>query len=329
MKQTVKKILPLTVLAIFLFAVSPLAFASTLTVNLNPKTGKAMLDSSSSTKITFTYPSNSTVSHYLRNVSSSFTLKGSFTGSDSGTQQLQGSFDDEDSHVSVNNMTVSTSYSAKGSPTELVVTKVTNVTAWVSGAFRVVNGSVHVADLGWRAFVVRGALNLPLEGRSVDVNLVGSSMEDSVGYHTMGASMFLGAFAGESIWSRPTLNFSQLNTPLTTWTKHYDSGTNTTTFSKTISGNSNFTASLDLNGQKYSLSAVSDPSGVVVVQGYANAQGNSLVMAPAPSGLGSVSSGYFALAAAVVVLAGLGYMAIRSRARAKVPAAAPTTTTPV
>jgi hypothetical protein len=311
MKQATKTILPLTALAILLVSVSPLAYASTLTVNLNPKTGLAKLDSTSTTKITFTYPSNSTISKYLRNVSSSYTSKGQFTGSDSGTQLLQGSFDDEDSHISVRNMTVSVSYSAKGSATELVVNKQTNVSAWVSGAFSVVNGSV-TANLGWRAFVVRGAMDLPLEGRTVDVNLVGSSMEDSIATHYAAAAIFLGAFGGGTIWNRPTLNFSALNTPLSTWTKNYDSATNTTTFSKTISGQSNFTASVDYNGQKYSLSAVSDPSGVVRVQGYANAQGDSLVMAASPP---ASSGSFLAVGAALVVLAGLGYMVFRSRAK--------------
>ena len=328
MKQAAKKIIPLAVLAVFLVSISPLANASTLTVTLNPKTGLAKLDSASSTKITFTYPENSTISKYLRNVSSSTTLKGSFSGGDSGAQQLQGSFEDEDSHVSVKNMTVSVSYSAQGSATQLVVNKVTNVTAWVTGAFSVVNGSVS-ADLRWRAFVIRGAMELPMEGHSIDVNLVGSSMENSMANHYAATAIFLGAFGGGSLWNRPTLNFSALNTPLSTWTKNYDSATNTTTFSKTISGQSNFSASVDYNGQKYSLSAVSDPSGVVVVQGYANAQGDSLVMAPTPSGGMGTSTSYVAVGAAAVVLAALGYVVFKARAKSKASASISTTTTPV
>ena len=314
MNRETKKIIPLTVFALILFSISPLAYASTLTVNLNPKTGLAKVDSVSTTKIVFTYPANSTIARYLKNVSSSFTMSGSFNGGTTGAQELQGSFDNEDSHVSVKNMTVAVSYSAKGSATSLTIDKRTNVTAWVSGVFTVVNGTVK-ADLGWRAFVVRGAMDLPLGGHMMDVNLVGSTTEDSLASHEIAAGFLLTAFGGGSIWSKPTLNFSQLNTPLSTWTKNYNSGTNTTTFSKTISGQSNFTASVDYNGQKYSLSAVSDPSGVVNVQGYANAVGDSLVMAQAPA---SASGDVIAVGAVVVVLAAaVGYLALKSRAKAR------------
>ncbi len=320
MKQAVRKLVPLTALAIVLITVSPLAFASTLTVNLNPTTRVAVVDSVSTTKIVFTYPVNSSVSNYLKSMNSSYSLKGSFDGTTSGAHELQGSFDDEDSRVTVQNMSVSTSFSAKGSATSLVIDKTTNITATVSGVFTVVNGTV-IADLGWRAFVIRGALNLPLGGRDVDVNLQGSAMENSLGTH-FGEAAFLQSYAG-AWWSRPTLNFSQLDTPLSTWTKNYDSATSTTTFSKTITGSSNFTSSLDYNGQKYSLSAVSDPSGVVTVQGYANAVGNSLQMAQAPA---ASSASVLSVAAVVVVLvAAVGYMAYRSRAKAKALTSASTT----
>ena len=297
-----------------LISTAPMVSASTLTVNLNPKTGLAKVDSVSTTRIVFTYPAGSTVANYLKNVSSNLDLKGSFDSTSTGAQVLQSSFDDEDSHVSVRNMSVAIDYTAHGNATALVVNKVTNVTAWVSGVFSVVNGSVH-ADLGWRAFVVRGAMNLALEDHTVDINLVGSTMEDSLASHEIAAGFLLNMFGGGSLWDRPTMNFSALNSPLSTWTKDYNPATNTTTFSKTISGQSTFSASVDYNGQKYSLSAVSDPSGVVSVQGYANASGNSLVMAPAPA---SASAGLLALGAAVVVLvAAAGYLALRSRARTK------------
>ncbi|MDE1852424.1 MAG: hypothetical protein KGI38_01620 [Thaumarchaeota archaeon] len=315
MKSEARKIFPLTILAVFLISFAPMAYASTLTVNLNPKTGLAKVDSVSTTKIIFTYPAGSMVSNYLKNVSSSLKLNSAFNSGTQGVQELQGSFDDEDSHVSVRNMSVAIDYTAKGNTTALVIYKVTNITAWVSGVFRVVNGTV-MADLRWRSFVVLGAMNLEMEDHSVDINLVGSSVQDSLASNEMASSFMFGAFGGGSVWDRPTLNFSALNSPLSTWTKNYDAGTNTTTFTKTINGQSTFTASIDYNGQKYSLSAVSDPTGVVAVQGYANAQGDSLVMAPSPAS----SAGLLAVGV-VVILAGaaLGYLALRSRARAKIP----------
>ena len=131
MKNTAKQIIPFTALAIVLLSLAPLASASTLTVNLNPKTGLAEVQSVSTVKIVFTYPADSTISQYLRNVSTNFDLSGSFDSSASGVQALQGSFDHEDDSISVKNATVSTVYVAKGSSTELDITKSTNVTAWV------------------------------------------------------------------------------------------------------------------------------------------------------------------------------------------------------
>jgi len=291
-----------------------MASASTLTVNLNPKTGLAKVDSVSTTKIVFTYPAGSTISNYLKNISSSVNLNGSFAGDTTGARMLQGSFDDEDSHVSVKNMSVAFDYTAKGNTTALVVDKTTKVTTWVSGVFSVVNGTVK-ADLRWRSFVVRGAMNLALGDHSMDINLVGSTMQYSLASRTMAAGMMLGMFGGGAMWNRATLNFSALNSPLSTWTKNYDAGTNTTTFSKTISGQSTFSASIDTNGQKYSLTSTSDPSGSVSIQGYANVSGDSLVIVPAPA---SMATGYLAAAAVVAILAiAVGYLLLRSRAKAK------------
>ena len=322
MKTEAKKILPLATLAVLLFVVSPLANASTLTVNLNPKSGLAEVDSISTTKIVFVYPSDSTVSKYLRNVSSSLSLSGTFDGGSRAALELQDTFDGLDSHISVTNMSVDVSYGAKGNATTLVIRTFTDVNATVTGVFQVVNGTVR-ANLGWRAFIVRGALDLPLGGRTVDVNLAGDAMVDSLGSHMAGGAWLSSAFGGFSFWNRSTLNFSQLDTPLDTWTKNYNAATNTTTFSKTISGQNTYSIQADLNGQKYSLSAISDPSGVVSVQGYAIASGDTLVMASAPS---SASSGVLAVAVVVMLLAIVGgYLAIRTRSRSKTVTTSPTT----
>lgn len=317
MNTEAKKIVPLAMIAILLFAVSPLADASTLTVNLNPNTGVATLDSVSSTKIVFTYPANSSVSNYLGNVNSTLSLSGKFDGASSGVRQLQDSFNEWNHHLSVSNISIAVSFSAMGNATALVVNKVTQLNATVSGAFTVVNGTV-TANMGWRAFVVRGAMNLPLEGHDIDINLAGPAMEESImGSHVSAAEWLVNSFGGGSFWNRPTLNFSQLNTPLSTWTKNYDSATNTTTFSKTISGQNTYSIQADFNGQKYSLTEISDPSGVVTVQGYANASGDSLVMAPAPSSA-SISSGVLAVVVVIgLVVIAVGYLAIRTRSRAK------------
>ena len=271
----------------------------------------------------FTYPANSTISNYLKSVSSSLNLKGTFDGSSSGAVELQNSFDGWNHHIKISNMSVAVDYSAVGNSTALVIDKMTNVSATVSGVFSVVNGTV-TANLGWRAFVITGAMNLPFNGHDYDVNLAGSAMLNSLGSHEDASGWLLNQFGHGSFWDRPTLNFSALNTPLSTWTKNYDASTNTTTFSKTISGQDTFSFKATYNGQTYSLSATSDPSGVIAVKGYANASGDSLVMQPAPAG--SSTDLIAAGAAFVVVAIAVGYLAYRSRTKANVSttAAAPT-----
>ena len=321
MKKLAKSTIPFTALILVLLSSAPLTNASTLTVNLNPSTGIAKVDSVSTTKIVFTYPAGSAVSKYLENVSSSVKLNSSFTGDSSGAMELQGSFDNEDSHLSVQNMTVALDYTVTGNSTALVIDKVTNVTAWVSGVFKVVNGTV-VANLRWRSFVIQGAMNLDMEDHTVDINMVGSTVQSSLASRATAASFLLDYFGGKSVWNQPTLNFSQLDTPLSAWTKNYNSATNTTTFTKTISGSSKFTSSLDYNGQNYSLSATSDPTGVVAVQGYASPQGDSLVITQAPA----FSAGVIELGVIIILLAAVaGYFVFRSRARHRAPARTNTT----
>ena len=330
MNQGTQKIVPLAALAVILIASSPLAYASTLTVNLNPTTGLAKVDSVSTTKIVFTFPAGSAMSGFLQNVSSTFSLNGTYSSRDSGVQALQSSFDREDSHALasnssatithplVKNASVSIDYTAKGNATALVVSKVTDITSWVSGIFTVVNGSVK-ADLGWRGYAVGGPMDFDMGGRSVDVNMVGSAMQDSLAGHVMAMSFLLNAFGGGNIWSRSTLNFSALNAPLSTWTKNYDASTNTTTFTKTISGQSTFSSSFTFGSQNYSLSMISDPTGQVSIQGYADAQGDSLVVASAPAS-GTMAFLIAGVIAAAVIALG-GYFAIRRGVRPKAPPA--------
>lgn len=324
MKTRAEKILPLAALAILAISTVPTAFASTLTVNLNPATKTAQVTMDSYTNIILTYPNGSMMSNYLKGANSSISLKGNYAGGDQGAQILQGSFhdDDQESNAVVKNMSVDFSYSAKGNATALVIHKQTNITATLTGVFRVVNGSV-TADLKWRSFVVRSALNLNIGDHTEDINYVGPVTEDSLSGHAIAADFLLHMFGGSAIWNTPTLNYSQLSAPLTTWTKNYDSSTNTTTYSKTITGTSTFTSSADINGQKYSFSAVSDPSAVVSMKGYASASGDSLTFGPAPP-MSAVSVLLVAAAAGVIVVAGVAYFALRSRTSKAKPLAVPT-----
>lgn len=282
-----------------------------------------MLDSVSMTSIVLTYPANSSLSKTLNGYNSSVSLSGSFTGNSNTVVMFQGHFDDEDSHssvkssVTIDNMSVSYSLKARGNATALVVNKETDIRASVTGVFTIVNGTVH-ANLGWRSFSIPGAMTLNLENHEVDINLVGSAMTEQLGDHPIAVGQLLGMFGAYGLWHRPTLNFSSLNAPLTTWTRNYDSLTNTTTFSKTISGMSSLLVSADYNGQKYTLSVTADPSASIATEGYATATGDSLVLGSAPAYLSPVvwvAGGIVVVAAIAGVFYGMG----RSRSRTSQP----------
>jgi hypothetical protein len=310
--KTRSRLIPLVAISLLLIAVSPAAYASTLKVTLNPATKTADLTSNSTTTLVLTYPSNSTLSKYLRNYTSSVSWSGSFRGSSDGTLALQGSLEEEDHDVHVQSMNVTYSLKATGNNTALVVNKETDVSAIVVGAFSVVNGTVH-ANLGWKAFSIHGQMILNLEDHQVDVNQVGSTFNTQLGDHPYLTASIFGMFGEYGLWHRSTLNFSALNTPLSTWTRNYDSLTNTTTYSKTINGESSLSVSADFNGQKYGMSIKSDPSAQVGVQGYAVASGDSLVIQPTPLLL-TPAVWVGAAAVMIAVVGGALYMLKRSRA---------------
>jgi hypothetical protein len=290
----------------------PAAYASNLTVDLNPNTQVAKLTSVSTTSLVLTYPANSTLSGYLKGYNSSLAQSGSFNSSSPAVLTFREHFhDDANDKVSISNMTISYKYNVKANSTALVANIETDITAWVAGAFKVSNGTV-TANLGWKSFYVSGALDARLGNRTVDVNLVGSSLTESIAGKNLGGEMLSGMFAGGGLWTKPTLNFSSLNTPLSSWTRNYDSLTNTTMFSRTVAGNSTFSAKYALNGEAYSLSMTSDPSAAISTRGYAQASGDSLVISTAPVYLNPISWGV-AVAAALVVAVGAAYLARRSR----------------
>jgi hypothetical protein len=289
--------------ALLLSALAPAAYASTLTVYLNPNSRVTKLASVSSTDFTLTYPAGSSLSTYLKGYNSTKSLSGNFsTGSDAVTG-FEGHFeDDSGDHVSIQNMTVSYTYNAKANATALVIHKETDITAWVNNVFKVSNGTV-VADLGWRSFYIRGALDLALGGSTIDVNLAGSSLTEGLTGRTNGLELMTGLFASDQLWSRPTLNFSSLNSPLNTWTKGYNSLTNTTTFTKTVSGQSTLSATYTDNGKTYSLTMKSDPSAMIAVRGYADATANGITFSSVPVYLNPIT--WVGAGAATAVIAGV------------------------
>lgn len=325
MQKIARGAAPLCVLALALLSLAPAAAASTLKVDLDPSTGAATMTSVSSTHVVLAYPANSTLSKYLKGFSQSDTASGTFNAGSQGISDLVNHLhDDEGRSVSIQNMTVSTNYSAKANATALVINKDTNITATVKGVFKVVNGTV-TADLGWRAFHVDGALDLDFQGHSVDINLLGSTIAWSMVGRDNGLGAVTGMFGGDGLWNMPTLNFSSLSAPLTTWTKSYNSLTNTTTFSKTISGSSSLSTTYTNDGQTYSLKVTSDPSAEIVTCGYAVASGNSLSIEPTPVYLSPVT---WVAAAGVAAFTGAVAMVL-VRARRARPSPAPATVTPL
>ncbi len=307
-----KRVLPLVALALFLFIATPSVYASTLKVTLNPSTKVAVVNSSSTTDLVLTYPAGSALSHYLGNVSSSITKSGTFNSSSDGVATFGGSLEEHDHDVRVQSMNVTYSLTAKGNSTTFVLHKQTAIDAQVLGAFAVVNGTVKV-DMAWKAFAIPGDLTLGLGGTEVDINLVGSAFHFQLGDQPLALAAVSAIFGGDDLWHTPTLDFSSLNTPLSNWTKSYDPLTNTTTYSKTATDQSNLNASASFNGQKYTLAMKSDPSAQVAVQGYAVASGDTLVIQQAPVAMNPV---VWLAAGAVVILSAGAILYIRRTRRA-------------
>ena len=314
MKTAYGSVLPIAVLSLLLVSTVPAALASTFTVTLNPDSKVAQVKSMSSTSIILTYPSSSSLSRALDGYNSTKSLSGSFSSSSDPVLLIQGRFDQWDHEVRIQNMSIAFSQKAKANATALVITQETDIRAAVSGVFTIANGTVH-ANLGWRSFSVPGDMTVNLGDHPVEVNLVGSAMNEQFGTHPFIIGALIGMFGANQIWHRGMLNFSSLNAPLNTWTKSYNSGTNTTTFSKTISGQATLKVQADYDGQEYTLSMVSDPSASIQTLGYASASGDSLVIggSPAPS----LPTGAFEAGAVIVaaLAASLLYITIRARSK--------------
>jgi len=304
-----KRILPLVavVMTLFLLVAMPSVYASTLKVTLDPSTKIADVNSSSTTDLVLTYPAGSALAHFLGNISSSITKSGSFNSSSDGVVTFGSSLEEHDHQIQVQSMNVTYALTAKGNSTAFVLHKQTGITAQVLGAFTVVNGTVKV-DMEWKAFAVPGDLTLRLGGTDVDVNLVGSAFGFQLGGQPLALAAVSGLFGGDGLWHTPTLDFTSLNTPLSNWTKGYDPLTNTTTFSKTVNGQSSLNTSASFNGQKYTMTMKSDPSAQVAVQGYAVASGDTLVIQPAPVAMNPV---VWLVAGAVVILGAGAILYIR------------------
>ena len=308
-KAASRLVLGSVLVALLLITSLPIVSASTVNIDLNPTTNVAKVTGISTTTIVFTYPANSTISKIMNGSNYSMQASGNIAGDQSPAMDFQDALRNYTSDITVQNLSASLSTTAKANTTAMVITRETNITGYVSGVFNVTNGTV-TADLGWRAFVIRGPFVVPLDGHDYDLNTLGSAAMMPMGGDGMASSFLSGSFGDQNIWSRSTIDFSSLSTPLTNWTKVYDASTNTTTFTKTINTLANYNSSVSFNGQSYSLSMTYDPSSTISVNGYASPQGNTLVLGPAPA----QNYTYPAIAVAVVaIIALLGYVAVRKR----------------
>jgi hypothetical protein len=290
----------------------PVVSASTVNITLNPTNGIAKVTGVSTTTIVFTYPVNSSLSNLLKEYNYSLQVSGNIAKGQVSSDDFQDALRNYTPGISVENMSASLATHAVGNSTALVVTRVTNLTAYVTGIFNVTDGKV-MANLGWKAFAIKGSFEVPMDGQSYDLNLLGSALVTPLGRAGVASSFLASSFGGESIWSRSTIDFSALSTPLSNWTRVYNPATNTTTFTKNVNAESNYSSSVSFNGQKYTLSMVYDPSSSVKVLGYANPVGDSLVIESPPPG--TISTTTVLALVAFIVVAVFAFVAIKRRSR--------------
>ena len=180
-KGNLKQSTLLSVLIALLFAISiPVVSASTVNIALNPTTGVAEVTGISTTTIVFTYPVNSSISNFLKGYNYSMQVSGNIARGQSSTDEFQDALRNYTPSISVENMSASLSTKAVANSTALVVTKETNITAWVTGVFNESDGKV-MANLGWKAFVIRGSFDVPLDGHDFDLNMLGSAVLEPLG----------------------------------------------------------------------------------------------------------------------------------------------------
>ncbi|MEM3655616.1 MAG: hypothetical protein QW453_05415 [Thermoprotei archaeon] len=262
--------------------VTPLVGASTLQVIVGSSLKTAEIVATSNTNMVFTYPSTSLISRGLNGFNYSVNLSAVNVPPESEAfrafqYQLRQGF----RNITLLNMSVGVDIVAHANASSLVVSKTVVIQAWVTGIFNKTTSNRVVGNFGWKNFEVKGNLDVDFDGRILDINTVGSAMLFPFG--NMGfAGFMLHSFGGRPVWSASTINFSALNTPLSEWARSYNPSTNTTTFSKTVSSTFLYREEAIINGENYTLSVSYDPSSIVVLPGYAVANGNTVMVEQSP-----------------------------------------------
>ncbi|MGC8558676.1 MAG: hypothetical protein ACP5NC_06780 [Nitrososphaeria archaeon] len=283
---------------------SPMAAnAATVTVTAYPAQNVSNIVVNDSVYMIFTYPSNSFVSNELNGTSYSLKLSANSIPRDSGAfMSFQNALrnEDDNSSISLLNMSVTESKSLVANATTMVISRSTLINAWVSGIFNRTSSGKFVGNFGWKSFRVDSKFDVNFEGKSEDINFIGNSFFAPLGGKFMMMSLLMSAPLGQ-ISQIPTINFSAFNDPLSQWTRTYNSATGITTFTKSASSQTLYNASLSVNGKTYSIRVVSDPSYTLNIKGYALASGNTITVTSPPANYAE----YAAIAVvAVIVIAG-------------------------
>ncbi len=212
----------------------------------------------------------------------------------------QGDEDNVQSNISVLNVSVIMSKKFFANETAATYVKSSIMIIWVSGIFTK-NGSKVVGNFSWKAFKIDKHLYLMENGKMEDINFFGEDFHDM-----LDMPEFL------QLPEVSTINFSEFNQPLSQWNRVYNSNSNITLFTKSVSTQTIYSENITLNGKSYSLKVISDPAYTIGIQGYATAVGDEIYVSPAPSQFSSYAI-IFIASVFLIVIAGAGVYLIRRK----------------
>ena len=277
--------------------VAPIAAnAATVTVTAYPTQNVSNLVINDTVSVIFTYPANSFISRQLSGLNYSMQLSAINIPKNSGAfESFQNALRQGNSSITLLNMSITESKSLVANATALIIKRSTIINAWVSGIFNKTPSGRIMGNFGWKSFKVDSRLDVDFNGHSEDINFIGNSFFAPMGGKLLIMSLLMSDQL-EALSHISTINFSAFNTPLSQWTRTYNPSTNMTSFTKSVPVETLFTASLSVNNNTYSIRAVSDPSYTLNVQGYAVANGNTLILTSPPQ------TNYTEYAAVVVIV---------------------------
>lgn len=261
------------VAVLLLVLTAPLVGASTMNVHVLPGFRQTELTVVSSVNLTMSYPQGSFMSaamgtaNFTLNVSAQSIPMGS-----PGFLMFEASLRAHDPNVSLENMSVDLMVRSYGNSTYFVFSKTVTITAWLGGVFNQSGGQLS-GNFEWKGFVVTGDMPVGFNGRTLDVNSLGSMIGMSHLQGLMGLALVPSRYSGYS-----TINFSMFGIPMNEWDRVYYASENTTVFTHKAAVYTLLSLNETVNGESYSLKVMSDPSSTISIPGYAEAHGNYIVV---------------------------------------------------